>query len=103
MQQEKVVKATELDKLRRGLGKRLLASFTMRDVDPFGHGEVVPEVNGYKVEVPASEKQVKFVMVLAGKLGKRYDFDAVMGMGQNKVRGMIASLQKQLKKREAYA
>lgn len=103
VEQEKQVKVAEIDKLRRRLSKQLLASFTMRDVDPFGHGESTPELNGYKVEVPASEKQVRFVMVLAKKLGKRYDFDAVMGMGRNKVRGMIASLQGQLKKREAVA
>lgn len=103
VEQEKQVKVAEIDKLRRRLSKQLLASFTMRDVDPFGNGEATPELNGYKVEVPVSEKQARFVMVLARKLGKHYDFDAVMGMGRNKVRGMIASLQGQLKKREAVA
>lgn len=103
VEQEKQVKVAEIDKIRRRLSKQLLASFTMRDVDPFGNGEATPELNGYKVEVPVSEKQARFVMVLAKKLGKRYDFDAVMGMGRNKVRGMIASLQGQLKKREAVA
>jgi superfamily II DNA or RNA helicase len=100
IEQEQHAKAIEIDKVRRGLATRLLASFHMRDVDPFGHGDVVPQVQPER-EVPRpTEKQVKFVLALARRLDKRYDFATVAAMPRHKVQGMIGSMQKQLAKRE---
>ncbi len=94
-----VERIRDVDRIRRALSSKLLAQFHMRDVDPFGHGEVTPQVDQPRYS-PPSEKQVNFVLVLARKLGKKFDKRTVAAMTKWQVHGVVGSLQKQLKKRQ---
>lgn len=94
-----VERIRDIDRVRRALSSKLLAQFHMRDVDPFGHGEAIPQVEQRRFS-PASEKQINYVMVLARQLGKKFDKYTISTMPRNKVQGIIGSLQKQLEKRQ---
>lgn len=101
IEQELKQKAVEIDKFRRGLATRLQASFHMRDVDPFSHRDVTPQVMPERHGNPPTDKQVNYVLDLARRLGKRFDRKTLQSFPRKRVQGIIGSLTKQVKEREA--
>lgn len=98
-EEQRIVRETEIDRLRRGLAKRLLAQFHMRDVDPFSEFGETPQVFTRPIILRATDKQVRYVLHLANRLGKRFDQNTLANMPKRQVEGVIGSLQRQLKAR----
>lgn len=96
-EEQRVVRETEIDRVRRGLARRLMARFQMRDVDPFSCSQETPQVFTREIKLRATEKQVRYVMWMANRLCKRFDQKTIANMGKHQVEGIIGSLQRQLK------
>ncbi|HQR07009.1 MAG TPA: DEAD/DEAH box helicase [Gemmatales bacterium] len=94
--QEKHEKERAIDLLRRKVSTRLRAEFFATDVDPFGYDTVVPTPIVQKVHNPPSEKQVKYVLWLAKKAGKRFDKQTLEQMPRKQVQAIIGRLQRQV-------
>lgn len=96
----RVERITRIDQLRRKLARRLQAEFFEKDVDPFGDtsGRYIVPTPPDMHHTPPSEKQVKYVLFLGRRLGRKYSFETIKAMPRKQVQGMIATLQRQMER-----
>jgi len=92
MEEIREEKIRDIDKLRRKLGSMIQASFSLREVDPFGGNAVAPSLPIQAVESEPSDKQVRFVLKLSRLMGEYgvHTFKTLKAMSKGKLRHLIS-------------